>query len=123
MFRTMCKSKIHRVTITEANLHYTGSITIDEVLMEAADILPGERVQIVNLNNGSRVETYVLPGMRNSGYICLNGAAARWGMPEDLVIITSHAMVDDKEAREFVPKVIFVNEKNEIVHSPAVSAT
>ncbi|MFH1898382.1 MAG: aspartate 1-decarboxylase [Candidatus Desantisbacteria bacterium] len=122
MFRTMCKSKIHRVTITEANLHYTGSITIDEVLMEAADILPGERVQIVNLNNGSRVETYVLPGIRNSGYICLNGAAARWGMPEDLIIIISYAMVDDKEAREFVPKVIFVNEKNEIVPSPAASA-
>jgi len=110
----MCKSKIHRVTITEANLHYTGSITIDETLMEAADILPGERVQIVNLNNGTRVETYVLPGERNSGYICLNGAAARWGTPGDLVIIISYALLEDKEAREFVPRVIFVNEQNRI---------
>ncbi len=116
MFRTMCKSKIHRVTITEANLYYTGSITIDEALMEAADILPGERVQIVNVNNGSRVETYVLAGIRNSGCICLNGAAARWGMPGDIVIIISYAMLEDTEAREFVPKVIFVNERNEIIH-------
>ncbi|MDI6781285.1 MAG: aspartate 1-decarboxylase [bacterium] len=115
MFRTMCKSKIHRVTITDANLYYTGSITIDEALMEAADILPGERVQIVNVNNGTRVETYVLEGVRNSGCICLNGAAARWGMPGDIIIIISYAMVEDKEARGFVPKVIFVNERNEIV--------
>ncbi|MEK7812657.1 MAG: aspartate 1-decarboxylase [Candidatus Desantisbacteria bacterium] len=115
MFRTMCKSKIHRVTITDANLYYTGSITIDEALMEAADILPGERVQIVNLNNGTRVETYVLEGVRNSGCICLNGAAARWGMAGDIVIIISYAMLEDKEAREFVPKVIFVNERNEQV--------
>ncbi len=115
MFRTMCKSKIHRVTITDANLYYTGSITIDEALMEAADILPGERVQIVNLNNGTRVETYVLEGIRNSGCICLNGAAARWGMPGDIIIIISYAMVEDKEARGFVPKVIFVNERNEMV--------
>lgn len=117
MFRTMCKSKIHRVTITEANLYYTGSITIDEVLMEAADILPGERVQIVNLNNGTRVETYVLAGIRNSGCICLNGAAARWGMPGDIVIIISYAILEDKEARGFSPKVIFVNERNEIINS------
>ncbi|MEK7274925.1 MAG: aspartate 1-decarboxylase [Candidatus Desantisbacteria bacterium] len=115
MFRTMCKSKIHRVTITDANLYYTGSITIDEALMEAADILPGERVQIVNLNNGTRVETYVLEGVRNSGCICLNGAAARWGMVGDIIIIISYAMLEDKEARGFVPKVIFVNERNEQV--------
>ncbi|MBI4777540.1 aspartate 1-decarboxylase [Candidatus Desantisbacteria bacterium] len=117
MFRIMCKSKIHRVAITEANLHYTGSITIDEALMEAADILPGERVQIVNVNNGSRVETYVLAGIRNSGCICLNGAAARWGMPGDIVIIISYAMLEDKEARGFMPKVIFVNERNEMINS------
>jgi aspartate 1-decarboxylase len=110
----MCKSKIHHATVTEANLHYTGSITIDERLMEAADILPGERVQIVNLHNGTRIETYVMPGEKDSGDICLNGAAARLGMPGDLIIIISYAMMEDKEARIYKPKIVFVDEKNAI---------
>ncbi|HBS47357.1 MAG TPA: aspartate 1-decarboxylase, partial [Paenibacillus sp.] len=92
MFRHMMKSKIHRATVTEANLNYVGSITIDENLMEAADILENEKVQIVDNNNGSRLETYVIPGPRGSGVICLNGAAARLVQPGDTVIIISYAM-------------------------------
>lgn len=114
MLRTICKSKIHRVTITETNLHYMGSITIDEELLIAADIMPNERVQIVNLNNGSRVETYVMPGERGSGKICLNGAAARWGQEGDLVIIISYALMTDEEAKNYQPKVITVDEHNKL---------
>lgn len=115
MYRTMFKSKIHRATVTEAELNYVGSITIDSKLMEAADILPHEKVQIVNNNNGSRFETYVIEGAPDSGVICLNGAAARLVQPGDTVIIISYALVDNNEAREFKPKAIFVNEKNQIV--------
>jgi aspartate 1-decarboxylase len=110
----MYKSKIHRATITDANLHYEGSATIDTGLLEAADILPYEKVQIVNINNGHRFETYVIEGERGSGAICLNGAAARLGEPGDMVIVISYAEVDDIEAREWEPKTIFVDEHNRI---------
>lgn len=101
------KSKIHRVTVTEANLDYIGSITIDEDLMDAADILPGEHVYIVDNNNGERFDTYAIPGERGSGVICLNGAAARKVHPGDIVIIMSYAMMTPEEAAGFSPKVIF----------------
>lgn len=114
MLRNICKSKIHRARVTEANLKYTGSITIDSDLLKAADILPYERVQIANLNNGSRVETYVMSGRANSGIVCMNGAAARWAQIGDEVIIISYCLLDDKEARKFKPKVIFVDGKNRI---------
>lgn len=114
MFLTMFKSKIHRATVTEANLNYMGSITIDETLMEAADILPNEKVQIVNNSNGARFETYVIKGPRDSGVICLNGAAARLVQPGDTVIIISYAMLDSKEARTFEPTVVMVDGKNRI---------
>lgn len=114
MFRFMCKSKIHRATVTEANLNYVGSITIDEALMEAADIYPNEKVQIVNNNNGARFETYVIKGEKDSGVICLNGAAARLVTPGDKVIIISYALIDDQEARDHLPRVVFVDEKNNI---------
>jgi len=112
MIRMMMKSKIHRATVTEANLQYVGSITIDTVLMEAADILPNEKVQIVNNNNGARLETYVIAGARNSGIICLNGAAARQVQVGDQVIIISYAMLTDEEACHYKPKVVFVNKLN-----------
>lgn len=114
MFLTMFKSKIHRATVTEANLNYMGSITIDETLMEAADILPNEKVQIVNNNNGSRFETYVIKGPRDSGVICLNGAAARLVQPGDTVIVISYAMLDHREARTFKPTVVMVDDRNQI---------
>ena len=101
------KSKIHRVTITEANLNYVGSITIDEELLDAAGIIAGEKVQIVNINNGERIETYVIKGERGSGCICLNGPAARKVMVGDLVIIISYAQMDFEEAKRFEPWVIF----------------
>jgi aspartate 1-decarboxylase len=117
MFRTMFKSKIHRATVTEANLNYVGSITIDALLIEAADILPSEKVQIVNNNNGARLETYVIEGEPGSGVICLNGAAARLVQPGDNVIIISYALVSDEEARTLTPKVVYVNEHNKIVET------
>lgn len=120
MFRVMHKSKIHRATVTEANLNYVGSITIDQDLMDAADILENEKVQVVNNNNGARLETYVIPGPRSSGAICLNGAAARLVQPGDSVIIISYAWVDDKEARAHRPQVVFVDEKNRIVAKETV---
>ncbi len=101
------KSKIHRVTVTEARLDYIGSITIDEDLMDAAGIIPGERVYIVNNNNGARLDTYTIPGERGSGVICLNGAAARLVQPGDIVIIMSYATMPIEEARTFKPSVIF----------------
>lgn len=114
MLRTMLKSKIHRAKVTEANLNYVGSITIDEALMEAADVLPNEQVQIVNNNNGARFETYVIRGPRGSGVICLNGAAARLVHEGDRIIIISYAVVDNQEAALFKPRVIFVDDKNGI---------
>jgi aspartate 1-decarboxylase len=115
MLRTICKSKIHRATITETNLHYPGSITIDVELLDMADIMPHERVQIVNINNGSRVETYVMPGERGSGKICLNGAAARWGQVGDLVIIISYCLMTNEEAKNYKPIVVNVDDKNKPV--------
>ena len=106
------KSKIHGATVTEANLRYTGSITIDKNLLGAADICPFERVQIVNLHNGSRVETYVLEGAAGSGTICMNGAAARWAEVGDKVIIISYGLLTSAEIKKHRPKVIFVNDKN-----------
>ncbi|MNJ59061.1 aspartate 1-decarboxylase [Paenibacillus bouchesdurhonensis] len=112
MFRTMMKSKIHRATVTEANLNYIGSVTIDEDLMETADLLENEKVQIVNNNNGARLETYVIPGPRGSGVICLNGAAARLVQPGDNVIIISYAQMSAEELRSHKPTVVFVDENN-----------
>ncbi|KAF6658737.1 aspartate 1-decarboxylase [Paenibacillus polymyxa] len=112
MFRTMMKSKIHRATVTEANLNYVGSITIDEDLMETSDLLENEKVQIVNNNNGVRLETYVIPGPRGSGVICLNGAAARLVQPGDTVIIISYASMSNEEAKTYKPTVVFVDEHN-----------
>lgn len=114
MFLNMFKSKIHRATVTEADLNYMGSITIDEALIEAADILPNERVQVVNNNNGARFETYVIKGPRDSGVICLNGAAARLAQPGDVVIIISYAMMDSNEARTHRPAIVMVDGKNKI---------
>lgn len=108
------KSKIHRAVVTEANLNYVGSITIDEDLMEAAKIQEGERVQIVNNNNGERLETYVIPGERGSGVICLNGAAARKVEVGDVVIIISYAWMSPEEARDFTPTTIYPQEGNSI---------
>lgn len=108
------KSKIHRATVTEANLNYVGSVTIDEALMEAANLLEGEKVQIVNNNNGERFETYVIRGERDSGMICLNGAAARKVQVGDTVIIMAYALMTPEEAREFKPSVVFPDEHNRI---------
>jgi aspartate 1-decarboxylase len=110
MFIQVLKSKIHRVRVTEAELHYIGSITIDEELMDASGLLEGERVQVVNVNNGERLETYVIKGERNSGTICLNGPAARKVMKGDTVIIISYAFVTMEEAKTFRPTLIFPDE-------------
>ncbi|GIV54529.1 MAG: aspartate 1-decarboxylase [Candidatus Kapaibacterium sp.] len=115
MRRIMFKSKIHRATITEANLHYEGSLTLDEQLMEAADMLPYEQVSVLNINNGERFETYVIPGERGSGMVCLNGAAARKGHVGDRVIILTYAQMTDDEARRHQPTVVLVDERNSII--------
>ena len=114
MMYTMMHGKIHRATVTEANLEYMGSITIDEDLMDAAGILPGERVQICNNNNGARLETYTIPGKRGSGVICLNGAAARQVAVGDHVILMCYAQMSPEEAKQHKPKVVFVDEENHI---------
>jgi aspartate 1-decarboxylase len=111
----MCKSKIHRATVTEACLEYEGSITVDALLLDAADIRPFEMVQVLNINNGERFETYAIPGKRDSGEICLNGAAARLGVKGDKVIIISTAWIPEAETINFTPKIVFVNEKNRMV--------
>lgn len=115
MIYTMMHGKIHRATVTEANLNYVGSITIDEDLLDTAGILPGEKVQIVNNNNGARLETYTIPGKRGSGVICLNGAAARCALEGDIVIIIAYAQMDEKEAKALEPKVVLVDKQNHIV--------
>ncbi|KGN67460.1 aspartate 1-decarboxylase [Porphyromonas sp. COT-108 OH1349] len=107
MYITVLKSKIHRVHVTEANLDYVGSVTIDEDLLDASGILVGEKVQIVNNNNGERIETYTIPGERGSGIVCLNGAAARKFMVGDVVIIVAYAMVTPEEAKTLKPTIIF----------------
>jgi aspartate 1-decarboxylase len=115
MLRIMMKSKIHRATVTQADLDYVGSVTLDAALMEAADLLEGEQVAIVDITNGARIETYVIPGERGSGIIGINGAAAHLVHPGDLVIIMSYAMVTDAEARALEPRVVHVDEQNRIV--------
>ena len=114
MLREMCKAKIHQATVTEADLSYTGSITIDKTLLEELDILHYERVQVLNINNGARMETYVIEGEPDSGIICLNGAAARWAVPGDKVIIIAYCLIDDAEARSWKPKIVLLDEKNKI---------
>lgn len=121
MQRTMCKGKIHRATVTQANLNYIGSITIDQDLLEASNIYAYEKVQVVNINNGSRLETYAIAGARGSGVICLNGAAARLNAEGDIVIIISYGQYDEAEVRSLVPQVVFVDEENritEVKHVP-----
>jgi aspartate 1-decarboxylase len=113
--RNMFKSKIHRATVTQADLHYVGSVTIDEDLMEAADLLPGEQVAIVDITNGARLETYVIAGQRGSGVIGINGAAAHLVHPGDLVILISYAQMDDATARSYVPRVVHVDAENRIL--------
>ncbi|MBD2861249.1 aspartate 1-decarboxylase [Paenibacillus oceani] len=115
MFLTMMKSKIHRATITEANLNYIGSITIDEDLMDLVELLPNEKVQVVDNNNGARLETYVIPGPRGSGVICLNGAAARLVHPGDTVIIISYALMTGEQAKAHKPKIAIMGENNKVV--------
>ncbi len=112
MNRTMMKSKIHRASVTQCDLHYVGSLTIDEDLMEAADLLAGEQVHIVDIDNGARLETYVIPGPRGTGVIGVNGAAARLVQHGDLVIIIAYASVSDADARELKPRVVFVDGTN-----------
>ena len=107
MFIEVVKSKIHRVTVTEANLNYIGSITIDEDLLDSANLIANEKVSIVNNNNGERFETYIIKGERGSGVVCLNGAAARKAQPGDIIIVMSYAMMDFEEAKTFKPSVVF----------------
>ncbi|TCT25550.1 L-aspartate 1-decarboxylase [Melghiribacillus thermohalophilus] len=114
MFRTMMNAKIHRARVTEANLNYVGSVTIDEYILEQVGILPHEKVQIVNNNNGARLETYVIPGERHSGVVCLNGAAARLVQEGDIVIIISYVTLSEDELASHHPKIAIMNEKNEI---------
>ena len=115
MFRTMLKSKIHRATVTQADLNYVGSVTVDEDLMDAADLLAGEKVAIVDVTNGARLETYVIAGPRGSGVIGINGAAARLVHPGDLVILIAYGVMDNAEARDYVPRVVFVDSENRVV--------
>lgn len=115
MWIEVFKSKIHRVKVTQAELHYVGSITIDEALMEAANLIEGEKVQIVNVNNGERLETYVIKGERHSGVICLNGPAARKVQVGDIIIIIAYALMPFEEAKNFKPTLVFPDENNRLV--------
>ena len=114
MLRTVCKSKIHGARVTEANLQYTGSLTLDPLLMRAADLVPYEQVQVVNLNNGERFETYCIEGVPGSGTICLNGAAARLAVVGDTIIVLSYAQVTPEELEHLTPKLVFLDERNTI---------
>ena len=114
MLRTILKSKIHRATVTEANLQYEGSITIDRKLLIAADILPGEKVEVLNLHNGSRQETYAIEGKSGSGVVCLNGPAARHACKGDILVILAYGLIEDKLARKIKPQIVFVDGKNRI---------
>jgi aspartate 1-decarboxylase len=120
--RIMMKSKIHRATVTQADLHYVGSVTIDADLLDAADLVEGEQVAIVDITNGARLETYVIPAPRGSGIIGINGAAARLVHAGDLVIIISYAMFDDAEARSLAPRVVHVDDRNRVVKLGADAA-
>jgi aspartate 1-decarboxylase len=115
MRRIMCKSKIHRARITQAELYYEGSLTVDSDLLDAADILPYERVQVCNVNNGERFETYIIPGKRRSGTVCLNGAAARLGSVGDEIIIISYGTYNEQELKNFKPNVLILDKDNKIV--------
>ncbi|MFM6965243.1 MAG: aspartate 1-decarboxylase [Sphingomonadales bacterium] len=115
MYINVLKSKIHRVRVTQADLNYIGSITIDEDLMDAANLIEGERVQIVNINNGERFETYVIKGERQSGMICLNGPAARKVAINDIIIIIGYAMLEFEEAKKFKPSLVFPNEQTNLL--------
>lgn len=115
MLRTMMTSKIHRATVTQADLHYVGSVTVDEDLLDAADLLPGEQVHIVDVTNGARLETYTIAGERGSGVIGINGAAARLVQPGDIVILIAYGHMETAEAREFRPHVVFVDADNKVV--------
>ncbi len=120
MLRTMCKGKIHRATVTQANLNYIGSITIDQDLLDAANIYAYEKVQVVNVTNGARLETYTIAGERGSGVICLNGAAARLTSEGDIVIIISYAQYTEEEIRSLVPQIVFVDAENRLVEKKDV---
>ena len=115
MLRTMMTSKIHRATVTQADLHYVGSVTVDEDLLDAADLIPGEQVAIVDVTNGARLETYVIPGERGSGVLGINGAAAHLVHPGDLVILISYGLMDEIEATSYIPKVVHVDAANRVV--------
>jgi aspartate 1-decarboxylase len=115
MFIEVVKSKIHRVKITQAELHYVGSITIDEDIMDASNIIENEKVQIVNINNGERLETYVIKGKRGSGHVCLNGPAARKAEVGDIIIIISYASMDYEEAKNHTPTIIFPDKNNKVI--------
>jgi len=117
--RTMLQSKIHRATVTDANLNYEGSITVDEMLMEKANLIPFEQVHIYNINNGERFQTYVIPGPRNSGTICLNGAAARKVAKGDLIIIANYVTMDAEEAKHHIPKLVYVDAQNRLAQKIA----
>jgi aspartate 1-decarboxylase len=117
MFLEMLQAKIHRAVVTDANLNYIGSITIDEALLNAAGILPNQKVQVVNINNGARFETYVILGGRNSGIITLNGAAARLVQPKDVIIIITYAWMDEQDAKDYQPKVVLVDQNNKMIMS------
>ena len=121
MFYNLCRAKIQRATITETELEYEGSVTIDQDLIDAAGLLPSERVQVVNLNNGSRLESYIIPGARGSGVICLNGPAARLGQVGDPVHIIAYAWVEEKQARDWQIKTIYVDENNRLLEKEPAS--
>lgn len=120
MLRTMCKGKIHRATVTQADLNYVGSITVDQDLLDAANIYPYEKVQVVNIHNGSRLETYAIAGARGSGVVCLNGAAARLTAPGDLVIIMSYGHYAEEEIRRLTPCLVFVDAENRLIETKQV---
>ena len=122
MRRTLMKSKIHRATVTDANLHYQGSVTLDPLLMEAADILEHERVDVLDVTNGNRLTTYAIPGAPGRGEVCLNGAAAHLVTRGDLVILVTYAEYEEDEARRHRPRVVFVDERNRAVAAPAALA-
>ena len=120
MLVEVCKSKIHRATVTDAQLHYEGSVTLDAELMEAADLKPYQKVQLLNVNNGLRAETYVIPGPKGSGTVCLNGPAARWGQKGDMIIVIAYALMNTEEVKkDFKPRVVHVDSKNRIMETGA----
>ncbi len=122
MWRILCKSKIHRATVTDANLNYEGSLTLDPLLMEAAGLLPLEQVHVLNLNNGARFETYLIEGERGSGVVCVNGAAARLVQVGDPVIALAYALVPEEELADFTARIVFVDERNQVVRVEEVKA-